>query len=236
MPAHMLDLLTQSSDYLHAMLAAISDNLWLSIVFIFLVSVGEAIFVVGILVPSLPILLFAGGLIASGHLPFWPIFLATALGAVVGDANSYVGGYLLRDRIKTIGPFPNYLPLIARGERFFQRHGAAAMIIGRFVSGVKAVIPGIAGMLGMPYRLFIIVNFISSVLWAGAHLVAGMLLSDWLESIGLSLELVIIVAAIVVVALLILLHSWKRVLLLCAPFLGGFGRGIAARWRKPDLP
>ena len=52
------------SAWLEAILTAISSNFWLSLLFIFLVCIGEAVFIVGLLVPSLPILLLTGGLIA----------------------------------------------------------------------------------------------------------------------------------------------------------------------------
>ena len=76
-----MGLLTWITDYLEQILNAIAGNLWLSVLFIFLVCVGEAVFIVGLLVPSLPILLLTGGLIAAGKLPFWPIYLRRRAGA-----------------------------------------------------------------------------------------------------------------------------------------------------------
>ena len=109
-----MGLLTSITDYLEQILNAISSNLLLSLVFIFFVCLGEAVFILGILVPSLPILFVTGGLIALGKLPFWPIFLAASAGALVGDAISYWIGHAFKQRIKTIWPFRNYLPLIAQ--------------------------------------------------------------------------------------------------------------------------
>jgi undecaprenyl-diphosphatase len=60
-----------------------------------------------------------------------------------------------------------------------------------------------------------------------------MFLAAWLESIGLSLELVIIVGALVFVVLIALIHYWKRIVLLFAPLMGDFGKSLQARWRKP---
>ena len=224
------------TDYLHQILDAVAGNLWLSVVFIFLVCIGEAVFILGLAVPSLPILVLTGGLIAQGKLPFWPIYLAAVAGAVVGDAISYWIGHLFKDSIKTIWPFRNYLPLIARGEEYFHKQGALAIFVGRFITGVKAVIPGVAGMLGMPWVRFSAINIISSFIWAAAHILPGMLLIGWLESMGLSLEMVLIVGALVLLVAVILLHYWKRIVLLFTPFLGEFGRSLEARWRKPKPP
>lgn len=222
------------SGWLELFLETISDNFWLSFWFIFAVAIGEAVFILGLFVPSTPVLLLAGGIIAQGKLPFWEVYFAAVLGAVIGDAISYTVGFWLKDRIKTIWPFRNYLPLIARGEVFFARHGGKSVFIGRFIPGVKAVVPGIAGMFRMDYRKFSIINVTSAFAWAAAHILPGMLLSAWLKSIGLSLEMVIIVGTLVLVALFLLVHYFRQIALFFAPYLGDFGRSLQARWQKPE--
>lgn len=229
-----MEFLHDFSAYLEAILLGISSNFWLSMLFIFLVCIGEAVFIVGLLVPSLPILLLTGGIIAQGHLPFWPIFFAASAGAIIGDAISYFVGWWLKDRIRTVWPFKNYLGLIAQGEVFFARHGGKAIFIGRFITGLKAVVPGIAGMLGMNWGYFTLINTISAFVWAASHILPGMFLTQWLQSIGLSLELVILFGAIILGVLFLLLHYWKRILLFFAPFMGGFGKSLQQRWAKPE--
>lgn len=230
----MFEFFHDISAWLEMILQGISSNFWLSLLFIFLVCVGEAVFILGLLVPSLPILLLTGGLIAQGSLPFWPIFFAAVAGAIIGDAISYVVGFALKDRIRTVWPFRNHIGLIEKGELFFARHGGKAIFIGRFITGVKAVIPGVAGMMGMSYRHFSIINVVSAFVWAAAHILPGMLLTGWLKSIGLSLELVIIVGALVLTVLFVLIHFWKSILLAVAPFLGEFGRNLQARFGKTE--
>lgn len=231
----MIEFLHSVSVWLETLLNAVSDNFWLSIGFIFLVAIGEAVFILGLFVPSTPVLLLVGGIIATGKLPFWEIYLAAVLGAVIGDAISYTVGHALKDRIRTIWPFRNYLDLLDRGEAFFARHGGKSVFIGRFIPGVKAVVPGIAGMMGMPYRWFSIINVSSAFAWAAAHILPGMLLTAWLKSIGLSLELVIIVGAVVLTALFLLVHYFRTIVLFFAPFLGGFGRSLQARWGRSSV-
>jgi membrane protein DedA with SNARE-associated domain len=87
--------------------------------------------------------------------------------------------------------------------------------------------------MGMSYRHFTFINVISAFVWAAAHILPGMLLTGWLKSIGLSLELVIVVGALVLTVLFILLHFWKRILLGVAPYLGSLGRTIQERFGKP---
>ena len=208
----MLEIFTALTDWLEMLLEQLSGNIWLALLFIFLIAATEAVFILGLFIPSTPVLLLAGGLIADGRLPFWEIYLVAVLGAVVGDAISYTVGYWLKDSIKTVWPFRNYLHLIDRGEAFFARHGGKSVFIGRFIPGVKAVVPGIAGMFGMDYRRFSIINVTSAFVWAAAHILPGMLLSAWLRSMGLSLEWVILIGAAVIVVLLLIAHNWHRLL------------------------
>ena len=232
----MLDIFHQLSLLLQHFLSSIADNFWLSMLFIFLVAIGECVFILGILVPSTPVLLLTGGLIAHGELPFWPIYFAAVVGAVIGDTISYWVGRLLKHRIKDVWPFRNYGEQIAKGESFFARHGGKSVFIGRFIPGVKAIVPGIAGMLGMHWPRFFVINVLSSFAWAGAHIMPGILLTDWLQAIGLSLELVILVGSLVLTALYALFHFHRQILLFLAPSLGSFGKGIEARIRKVDTP
>jgi undecaprenyl-diphosphatase len=218
---------------MEAVMLGVSSNYWLFVFLIFLVCVGEAVFIAGLLVPSLPILLLVGSMISAQNLNFWPIFFAATAGGIVGDAISYWIGYWLKDRVKTTWPFKNHLPLIARGEVFFQRHGGKAIFIGRFITGLKAVVPGIAGMLGMKWTYFTLINTISAFVWAASHILPGMFLTEWLDSIGLSMELVIIYGTIILTVVFLLIHYWKRILLFFAPWMGGFGRSVQERWGKP---
>lgn len=232
----MIDFLHTVSTHLETFLTSVSDNFWLSVTFIFLVSIGEAVFILGLFVPSTPVLLLVGGIIATGKLPFWPIYLAAVIGAVIGDAISYTVGFALKDRIKTVWPFRNYLELLGKGEVFFARHGGKSVFIGRFIPGVKAVVPGIAGMMGMQYRWFSIINVTSAFAWAAAHILPGMLLTAWLKSIGLSLELVIIFGTLILTALFLLVHYHRKILLFFAPWLGSFGKSLQTRWVKVESP
>jgi membrane protein DedA with SNARE-associated domain len=225
------------TEWMSSTMESFVGNYWLFVFLVFLVCVGEAVFILGLLVPSLPILLLVGGLITTHNLDFWPIFFAATLGGIVGDAISYWIGFWLKGSIKTVWPFRNYLELINKGEIFFQRHGGKAIFIGRFITGLKAVVPGIAGMLGMKWSYFTFINVISAFVWAASHILPGMFLTQWLESMGLSLELVIILGAVILTVVFLLIHYWKRILLFFAPYLGDYGKRIQARWAKqPAAP
>ena len=155
-----------------------------AIAVVFLIAMGEALLVIGLFVPSTAVLISAGTLIGAGKLPFWPIMIATVLGCVTGDQLSYWAGRIFGDRLRTMWPLRNYPHLLAKGEEYVRVHGGKSIAIGRFVPGVKAVVPGIAGMFGMGQGFFLTVNFFSGIAWSALHVLPGVLLGQALSLAG----------------------------------------------------
>ncbi len=147
-----------------------------AIALVFVISLGEALLVIGLVVPSTAVLIGAGTLIGAGKLPFWPIMIASILGCIAGDQISYWAGRIYGDRLRTLWPLKNYPHLLAKGEEYVRLHGGKSIAIGRFVPGIKAVVPGIAGMFGMSQSYFLTVNFFSGIVWAALHVLPGVVL------------------------------------------------------------
>ena len=151
---------------------------------IFLVSMGEALLVIGLFIPSTAVLVGAGALVGSGKLDFWPVMIATLLGCIMGDQISYWAGRFYGDKLRLLWPLKNYPHLLAKGEDFVRSHGGKSIALGRFVPGVKAVVPGIAGMFGMSQAYFLAVNVSSGILWTAMHLFPGIILGQALAVAG----------------------------------------------------
>jgi membrane protein DedA with SNARE-associated domain len=187
-----------------------------AIAIVFLIAFGEALLIIGLFVPSTAVLVGAGMLVGTGHLEFWPIFSATTLGAILGDQLSYWAGRLFGERLKTLWPLNRYPVLVARGEDFVRRHGGKSIAIGRFVPGVKAVVPGIVGMFGMGQIYFAAINVTSGLFWSAAHVLPGMLFGQVLALAGELSERLLIVLLVLLVLLAI--AGW-----LIRLFIGGLG-------------
>jgi undecaprenyl-diphosphatase len=171
---------------LHTLVGLVGDHPVLALVTAFLVSAGEAVLFLGIFVPSTAVLLAIGGIIGLGKLPFWPLFIATAVGAMAGDQLSYWIGHVYKERARDFSASERYQRLFTAGERYFQRHGGKSVVIGRFVPAVKSVVPAIAGLSGMPLVRFTVLNGVSSCVWAAAHLLPGLSAAWTLDRYGLS--------------------------------------------------
>ncbi len=174
--------------------------------FIFLIAFGEAILIIGLVVPSTVALVGAGMLVGLGKLGFWEVFLLTAVGAIAGDQVSYWAGRYWGDQLKLMWPLNRYPQLLMRGEDYVRQHGGKSIAIGRFVPGIKSVVPGIVGMLGMSQLYFLTVNVLSGLVWALLHVVPGILLGQGLSIAGELSERLVIV--LVVFFALIAVTGW----------------------------
>lgn len=170
-----------------------------ALAFIFLIAFGEALLVIGLVVPSTAVLVGAGALVGTGKLGFWPVMFATTMGCILGDQVSYWAGRFYGERLKTFWPLSAYPHLVAKGEDFVRQHGGKSIALGRFVPGIKAVVPGIVGMFGMGQLFFLSVNISSGIVWSIAHLLPGIILGQALAFAGeLSGRLLVILLLLLV--------------------------------------
>lgn len=134
---------------------------------------AEAMVVVGVFIPVTPFLVLAGAAMGLGALN--PATLAWAsAGAFLGNAVSYRLG-----RTARVGGLAARLPARARAaaEALFARHGAAAIIIARFLGPPATVAPFLAGWSGLPWGRFLIASLAASLAWPPAMMGAGALLA-----------------------------------------------------------
>ncbi len=199
---------------------------------IFLISFGEALLIIGLVVPSTVVLVGAGTMVGTGHLDFWPVFLATAVGAITGDQVSYWAGRWYGDKLKEMWPLNRHPQLLLRGEEYVRQHGGKSIAIGRFVPGVKAVVPGIVGMLGMSQLFFIAVNFSSGLVWTAAHVFPGILIGQGLAFAGELSERLVVVLLVLLVVLAICGWLIRLAAASLSPFIDDVLRRISASARQ----
>ncbi|MEO8690641.1 MAG: DedA family protein [Solirubrobacteraceae bacterium] len=122
----------------------------------------------GLPLPGETALLTAGVLAGAGHLSL-PVVVGIAIAAAVtGDTLGYwLGRHGGRAVLIHRGPFAAFRAYaLERGERFFERHGAKTVFLGRFVPGVRVVAAVLAGAGAMPWPRFAIYNLAGAFVWA----------------------------------------------------------------------
>jgi membrane protein DedA with SNARE-associated domain len=148
---------------------------------VLLLAFGESLAFISLLIPAWGALVAIGALIGASGISFWPVLIAGALGAALGDWLSYWFGEKYKDRVAQMWPLSKYPTLLPRGEVFVKKWGVPSIFIGRFFGPLRASVPLVAGIFEMPYWRFQIANFTSALVWAAVLLLFGDGLSYLLE-------------------------------------------------------
>ncbi len=181
---------------------------------IFLIAFCDALAVVGIVVPALPLLFAVGTLIGLGHLDGPYALACAALGAFAGDALSYWLGHRWGPSMREHWLFRRYPQLIDRGERMFRKHGSKGIVIARFVGAVRPFVPAVAGMLRMPLRRYMPASLVAALLWAACFLAPGWVFGASYDAVAavadrLALVLLALVAVLALVwAVVLYTYRW----------------------------
>lgn len=132
-----------------------------------------------IVTPFLPgdSLLFAVGAITAlpeAGLNVWILGPLLVVAAFLGDLVNYFTGHWIGPKIfsKTDSKFLNRQNL-ERTQKFYDKYGSRAIILGRFMPIVRTFVPFVAGVGRMDYSKFLTVNFAGGLLWITIFLGAG---------------------------------------------------------------
>lgn len=164
------------SDVVSPLLQWLNANPELAGLTTFFISAAESVAIIGTIVPGSVTMTAIGALAGAGVIPLYETILWAMLGAIVGDGISYWLGYYFKNRIRNIWPFRGNPQILAKGEEFVHKYGIMSVFIGRFVGPVRALVPLVAGMLGMQPMRFTIANVASAIGWAPAYMLPGILL------------------------------------------------------------
>ncbi|MGV8920595.1 MAG: phosphatase PAP2 family protein [Pseudomonas sp.] len=163
-----------------------------------LLALSESVPIIGAVVPGTAVILALSALVPSGVLLLWPLLVAATLGAITGDGLSFWLGYRYHREILGFWPLNRHPELIQHSEAFFVRHGAKSVFLARFVPGVRAFIPILAGMMGMAAGRFYAVNIVSALAWAASHILSGVLVGTTFSMLGTSAKPLAILVIVLV--------------------------------------
>jgi membrane protein DedA with SNARE-associated domain/membrane-associated phospholipid phosphatase len=193
---------------------------------IFLAVTLESAAFLGFLVPGEALVLLGGFLAAQGILDVGDLIALVCIGAVLGDSIGFaLGRHLGRPWLLSHGRWIGLRPdRLARVDRFFERHGGKAVVIGRFSAFLRALTPFVAGGSGMRYPRFVFYNVIGGVAWSIIAVLLGYFLgASWtLVQRWAGPASAIVMAAIIL--LLVLTWLWR--------WLIRHEEGIRRRWQR----
>ena len=151
---------------------------------LFLIVFAETGLVVTPFLPGDSLLFAIGAIAAAGALDWRLAGVLLALAAISGDAVNYAigraAGHRVVDLARTDKRWRRWInpDYVARAHEFFERYGAKAIVLGRFVPIVRTFVPVVAGIAEMSYRTFAVYNVVGGVVWVTLGLGSGYLFGN----------------------------------------------------------
>jgi membrane protein DedA with SNARE-associated domain/membrane-associated phospholipid phosphatase len=141
---------------------------------IFAVPALEASVFLGFVFPGEIAVLLGGVLAFQGRISLAGAMAAAIAGAIIGDSIGYEVGRHFGPRILA-GPLRRFVKVEQqeRATAFLHRNGGKAVFFGRFTAALRVLVPGMAGIAGIPYPTFLFFNALGGVLWAGGFTLIG---------------------------------------------------------------
>jgi membrane-associated protein len=156
--------------------ALLSSSGWAALALLFMLPALEAPAFLGLVLPGELALLLGGVLAQQDRISLAAALAVGVAGALAGDSAGYWigrrwGPRLLTSRLgRRVGP-----ARLHKVEGLLLRGGGWPLVVGRCTAGARVVLPGLAGMLGLRYRVFVLWTGVAATLWAAAHVLLGYL-------------------------------------------------------------
>jgi membrane protein DedA with SNARE-associated domain/rhodanese-related sulfurtransferase len=132
----------------------------------------------GVPLPAIPTLVLAGALAANGKLPGYAVFAIAMAASLIGDTSWYLAGRAYGVRVMKLLCRISLTPdtCVSQTQASFERWGARALIVAKFIPGLSMIAPPLAGATRMRYGRFAFFSAMGAALWVGGALLAGVLL------------------------------------------------------------
>jgi membrane-associated protein len=162
---------------------------------ILVVVFAECGLLVGFFFPGDSLLFTAGLLVSQDKLltqPLWLVVVLICIAAIAGNQVGYLIGRKAGPRLFQ-RPESRFFrqEYVDKTTAFFDRHGARAIVLARFVPIVRTFITVIAGVGRMNYRTYTIYTVIGGILWGAGVTILGYLLGG-VELVADHIELILI--------------------------------------------
>lgn len=180
-----------------------------------------AVFVeqMGLPLPSLPWMLAAGALAATGQFNLALGIFLVVLACVVADMFWF---YLGRRRGRQVMGFLCRITIepdscVRRTENMFTRYGLWGVLVAKFVPGLNTMAPPLAGMSGVNAGRFVVTDGIGALLYGSCFIGLGFLFKNEIEKIAAAMASIggsALMLLLGLVALYLAYKYWRRRLVL----------------------
>ena len=141
---------------------------------------------IGLPLPTIPVFLAVGALAGLGDFSFWAAVLIAALACLVSDVMWYrlgrTRGASILNLLCRISLEPD--SCVSNTKNLFRKLGAYALLFAKFVPGLGATGPPLAGLTGMGLRRFIVFDMAGAMAWSASYLLVGYIFRNQLEAVA----------------------------------------------------
>ena len=149
---------------------------WSALALVFILPALESSVFLGFVIPGETAVVVGGFLAYEHKVNFAAVLTAAILGAVIGDSIGFWVGERWGDTLLAKLPKRLIKPEhVEQGKQSIHRLGGRAVFAGRWVSVLRALVPGLCGTSGMRYRTFLLWNAIGGITWATTFALLGLL-------------------------------------------------------------
>jgi membrane-associated protein len=136
---------------------------------------GETAIFLGFVLPGETAVVLGGVLASRGHVSLPLLIAVVVVTAIAGPLVGYeigrrMGGRLFASRLLRRIPGG-----VDKATSTLRDRGGAAVLVGRFVAVVRALMPAAAGAAKMRYRTFLVYNVAGGIVWGVAYCLLGYL-------------------------------------------------------------
>jgi membrane-associated protein len=171
---------------------------------------AEDAVMLGFVFPGETAAILGGALASKGGVNIGGIIAVVVGCAIVGDSVGYLIGDRWGAQLVQLGPLRKRQKGIGSALEFLRRRGAIAVFVGRFSAFLRAVIPGLAGLSKMPYRIFLPANAAGGICWGVLFVLLGYFLGQRVEKASGIASDILLGLIVVVVAVLVVLHRRRE--------------------------
>ena len=165
---------------------------------------AEASVMLGFVFPGETAAILGGVVASKGGVSVAGMTVCVVLCAIVGDSIGYWVGDKWGDRLLKVGPLKKRQKGIGVALDQLRRRGATAVFVGRFTAFLRAVIPGLAGLSKMRYRIFLPANASGGIVWGVLFVLLGYFVGEKVEqATGIASDILLGLIVVVIVVLFI---------------------------------
>ncbi len=185
-------------------------NGWVAIGLIAAVVFGETAIFLGFVLPGEAAVVLGGVLASRGHLSLAVLIVVVVFTAITGPMVGYEIGRRMGDRLFSARRLRRVSGALDRARSALRDRGGLAVLGGRFLAVVRALMPAAAGAAEMPYRVFVVHNILGGVIWGVGYSLLGYLAGSAYGVVERRVGAGLAIAIAVVVVALVAAWAWRR--------------------------